>query len=298
MRVVRIREHFDAGDTFTLWPLSDFHLGAADTDEDALRAHIAEIAEDPYARWIYLGDIGDLIDHRDAKRFHPGMLPQRYADAMFAEGGIPSEVVAHALEIMEPIKKKGWAWLSGNHERSVRKRYDREIGSEISGQLGIPYLGYGGFLKVDFAYNKGATAPEGHKRDYRPLVFDLHHGWQGGRRSGSKINQLELELSYSDADIILRGHSHDKVAHRFDSFTVGSQYVRQWPRIVAHCGTYKLGRVDGKAGDEPHDTWEITRGFRAKAAASLGPPLILIKPKAFVRSSAKENAAFDFTLRH
>lgn len=295
MRVVRTREIYEAGDRFTLWPISDAHLGAIDTDEDALRAHVAAIDADPYARWIYLGDIGDLIDHRDAKRFHPGMLPQRYQDAMFAEGGIPTEVVEHAVEIFEPIKKKCWAWLSGNHEATVRKKYDRELGSEISGRLGVEYLGYGGFLKVDFAYAKSTKRPDGSPSNYQPLVFDLHHGWQGGRRSGAVINQLELELGYSDADIIFRGHSHQRVAQRFNSTRIGSQYPRPWPRIVAHCGSYKVGRVDKKTNGELHDTWEHTRGFRQQGL--LGPPLIMVDPSTPQNRHAAR-PKFDFTIQH
>lgn len=296
MRVVRIREKYKAGDEFTLWPISDTHLGAADTDEDALRRHVAEIQADPMARWIFLGDVGDLIDHRD-KRFHPGMWPQRYQDAMFAEGGIPTEVVEHAVEIFAPIRDKCWVWLSGNHERTIRNRYDREIGSEIAGRLGVEYLGYGGFLKVDFSYVNQSPSSKG--ETYSPLIFDLHHGWQGGRRSGAKVNSMELDLGMSDADIILRGHSHDKVAHRFDSFQIGAKYALNWPRIVAHCGTYKLGRTDHPKNGELHDTWEVTRGFRNKASTSLGPPLIDIKPRAFVNKRTNpDNARFHFQLRH
>lgn len=298
MRVARVRETFAAGDTFTFWPISDTHLGAADTDEDTLRAHVDMIAADPMARWVFLGDCGDLISPRD-KRYHPGMLPQRYHDALRAEGGIWTETVEHNVEVFEKIKDKCWAWLSGNHEGTIRKHYDRELGSEIAGRLGVEYLGYGGFLKVDFAYDKGAPMKDRAEQKgaaYHPLVFDLHHGWQGGRRKGAKINTLELDLGATDADIVLRGHSHDRVMERFDCFTIGSKHVSQWPRIVAHCGTYKTGHVTTRRGDSLHDTWEHTKGFREKF--TLGPPLLDIKPRAFVRNSASDNARFEYTIRH
>jgi hypothetical protein len=46
VRVARIREKYKAGDVFHFWPISDTHLGAADTDEDQLRRHVAEIQAD------------------------------------------------------------------------------------------------------------------------------------------------------------------------------------------------------------------------------------------------------------
>lgn len=268
MRVARITETYKAGQTFRIWPISDTHLGAIDSDEELLKEHLHEIDQDPNARIIFLGDVGDLIDWRD-KRYQAGMWPERYRDAMHAEGGIPSETVAHALELFTPVRKKIWCWLSGNHEYTIRRNYDREIGSEIAAGLGCEYLGYGGFLRVAWKRNTSKAAG-----GQFSTIFDLHHGWQGGRRSGAKVNQLEVHLSESDADVVLRGHSHDRLAHIFPSLRIGNQYVSDWERVVAHCGSYKLGRVDTKRGEETHDTWEARKGFRRKTDKSLGPPII------------------------
>jgi len=268
MRVARITETFSAGETYRIWPISDTHLGAADVDEEALREHVEMIKQDKNARVIFLGDVGDLIDWRD-KRFQAGMWPERYMDAMHFEGGIPSETVAHALEIFSPIRKQIWCWLSGNHEYTIRSRFDREIGSEIAAQLGVEYLGYGGFLRV--AWKNAVSRAAGGEH---VTVFDLHHGWQGGRTAGAKINTLEKHLGESDADVVLRGHSHDRVAHIFPSLRIMPTQVRDWERVVAHCGTYKLGRVDTKRGEENHDTWEARKGFRRKTQNVTGPPLI------------------------
>ena len=96
MRVARVNETYTYGDTYRIWPISDTHLGSADVDEELLKKHVEEIRQDKNARVIFLGDVGDLIDWRD-KRFQAGMWPERYQDAMHAEGGIPTETVAHAL---------------------------------------------------------------------------------------------------------------------------------------------------------------------------------------------------------
>ena len=105
-------------------------------------------------------------------------------------------------------------------------------------------------------------------------MFDVQHGWQGGRTSGAKINQLEKMLGESDADVVLRGHSHDRVAHIFPSLRISPSRIREWERVCAHTGSYKLGRVDTTQREESHDTWEATRGFRRKTESTMGPPII------------------------
>jgi Calcineurin-like phosphoesterase len=272
MRVVRKTESYRTGQTFNVWPIGDTHLGAVDTNEKLLKKHLDQINDDPDARIIFMGDVGDCITHRDP-RFAAGMWTQRYLQAAFEEGGVPGEVVDHALDLFMPVRKKIWVWLSGNHERTIRKHTDREIGSEIAGALQVPYMAYNGFLRVNWKRaSSGAAGSE------FSTVFDLAHGWQGGRRSGSKLNQMELDLAESDADVVLRGHSHDRVANILPSLRIGPNSVREWNRIVAHTGTYKVGRVDTHQGDEAHTTWEETRGFKKKTDRVLGPPVIQITP--------------------
>jgi hypothetical protein len=274
MRVIRVSEKFSAKDNhINLYPIGDTHLGAIDVDEDSLKRDLAKIAADPYARIIFMGDSGDCITHRDP-RFAAGMWSQRYIEAMHHEGGVISETVDHVVELFDPVKDKIWAWLSGNHERTVRKHTDREIGNEICALLGIQskYLGYGGFVRVEWKReSSGTPAPQA------ITVIDAAHGWQAGRRSGAKLNQMELELSYTDADVILRGHSHDRVAQILQSLQIERAGVREWLRVVAHTGTYKQGWTNCDYG-ETHDTWEETKGFRKRGSATSGPPVIKIIP--------------------
>lgn len=274
MRVVKAREDYSSSRPhIDVYPIGDTHLGAIDVDEDLLKRHIQEIADNPRARIIFMGDCGDCITHRDP-RFAAGMWSQRYIEAMHHEGGVISETVEHVAELFEPVKDRVWAWLSGNHERTVRKHTDREIGNEICALLGIQskYMGYNGFVRVEWHRESSKSGGPNHI-----TVIDAAHGWQAGRRSGSKINQLELELSYSNADIILRGHSHDRVAQVIQSLRVEISEIRDWPRVVAHTGTYKQGWSDTGNG-ETHDTWEETKGFRKRGASTSGPPRIRIIP--------------------
>lgn len=298
MRLLRVREDFGKNSpSVNLYPIGDTHLGAIDTDEATLRADIKKIADDPHARIVFMGDCGDCITHRDP-RFAAGMWAQRYIEAMHHEGGVITETVEHVAELFDPVRDKIWAWLSGNHERTIRKHTDREIGNEICTLLGIQskYLGYGGFIRVEWHRDSTNAGPQA------VTVIDAMHGWQGGRRSGAKLNQMEVELSYTDADMILRGHSHDRVAQVVQSLRVGRNGVQDWPRVIAHTGTYKQGWID-TGNDETHDTWEETKGFRKRGSATTGPPVITIIPTlsldrpSRVRDGGTLNASVNYEVR-
>lgn len=278
MRVIRRDETYSPGDSFELWGLGDFHAGAPDFEEAALRAHVKQIAANPFARVVLMGDYGDLIDPRRDRRADSLPIPERYRDAMFAEGGIPSETVAHVSEILEPIKDQVIGMLEGNHETAIRKHMDRSIASEIAKELGIPgkLLGYGGFIHWGFkrksSVSRGASMV---------ATIHAHHGYQAGRRSGAKLNEIQLEKSrFPSADILMRGHAHDRVGHVFDAIIPGAHHVRDSPWAYVCTGSYKLGRVDTvhALGQPHHDTWEATKGFHPKSRSRLGPPVITITP--------------------
>jgi hypothetical protein len=273
MRMITHKEPIKSStsDQFTLYHITDTHLGAADTNEDQLRDLVAIIDKDPKARWTFGGDLGDLIGPHD-RRWHPHQLPDRYRDAMFEAGGLVEETIQHGIEVFAPIRDKMLAWIGGNHERSARKYMgDREIGLEVCRELGFPsrYLGYGGFIRWEWKFEGGSLA----------TVIDMHHGWQGGRKSGSKINQAELEFSFSNSDIILRGHSHDRQAHVFESVKAHRSGLVPWQRVYVNGGTYKTGLIDSTGRSGVDDTWEETRGFRRKWGTLLGPPPVVVTGK-------------------
>jgi hypothetical protein len=276
MRVVHKAEQFDPGERFQLWPLGDLHAGAPDFDEAALRRHVKVIKATPSARWVGMGDYGDLIDPRRDRRADGLPIPERYRDAMFAEGGIPTETVAHVCELLEPIAGQCIGFLEGNHETAVRKHTDRSIASEIAHELGISrwLLGYGGFIRWTMkrkSSGSGGTTT--------PIIIHAHHGWQAGRREGAKLNQIQIEKSqFPTADIILRGHAHSRIGHVFDALEPGTQHVRETHWAYVCSGTYKLGRVDTKVNDPVHSSWEETRGFPPKGSSRLGPPVITVIP--------------------
>lgn len=277
MRVITVDEKFTNGDTFTLWPLGDLHLGALDCAEDVLRRHVKEIATDPTARWIGMGDYADLILPTDLKRWYPHGVPQRYLDAMNnPEQGIIRESRDHVLEVLEPIRSKCWGLLHGNHETNIVKRHYFDLLSEVAAGLNVRHrvAGYECFFKVRFRRTVSKkNGPEA------TLLVHAHHGWQGGRRDGAQVNQFDLDVGESDADVFLRGHSHKSVSGIKASFRVNEAQPREWPRAYAVTGTYKRGRILTTASQPPFDSYEQTRGFRPKIDSQLGPPRLQITPR-------------------
>ena len=296
MRVVHVEEEFSPGDEFILIPTGDWHLGAMDSVEEKIREDVKSWAKNPKTRIILMGDLMECIDYRD-KRFFPQGLPERYADALLnSDGGIPSESVAHALEILDPLHGKGkiWGIATGNHERKLEITQSRNLTAEVARGLNISHrqLGYSGYVHVSFRHRES-------RKMVGSVVISVHHGWQTAGRAGSGnlINGMERELGYSNADIVLRGHSHSpRIGQVIPSVDVTKTMVREWPRVVASTGTYKRGSVEQRAGDPPHDTYETFKGFRGRMDGSLGPPRIVIRPLRTDGSRGQANFEYEVTI--
>jgi hypothetical protein len=285
MRVVNVTHHFESGDCITLIPTGDWHLGAADCAEDQIRADLKKYEDDPNARLILMGDLGELIGPHDKRWLPQGYMPERYKDAMLdPDGGIPSETVAHAAEILEPWAGRIWGIATGNHEMTIVKTAQRDLMTELARELGggavQRLIGYSGFIRATFKYKNSTKGSSG---SVGTLNISVHHGWQTAGRAGSGnlINGMEKELSISDADIILRGHSHaPRIAQIIPSVRVTQTGLVEWPRLVASTGTYKVGHVPSGPSDHPYTTYETFKGFRLRTATDqLGPPIIRIYPR-------------------
>lgn len=264
----RVREHLDLGETINVFFVGDLHLGAPDTRYDLIARDLKKVEEDPNARIVFMGDFGEFIDFRD-HRFKPDvahLLPSRYRDAHLSkDGGIIQETIDHCQELFEPVKRKVWAWLDGNHEEKVVLRHSFSPGSVVCSNLDIltRYVGYGGYFAVQLVRNDKKSVGYSFK-------MDLHHGWQAGRRDGAAINQGQLELSTSDSDVVARGHSHKRGVWHFDSWRFGQRNMIEWQRYFLATGTYKQGHSNTTANSSPAMTYELKRGFVPKTTIGMG----------------------------
>lgn len=264
-----MEESVKSGGHIKLHHLTDFHLGAPDVDEQALKDRIALIEGDPQARWTFGGDGGDLIRFND-RRYKPDELHPRYRNTT----DIRYATMEHLLELLGPIADKCWAYADGNHEEKMDHFYGGKFGCEVAVNLGIAdkWVDYRGFVVVAFSVTK---------TQQHSLFIDLSHGWQAGRRTGAPQNQAELELSYTDADILLRGHSHASWAQPFETWTMSYKHnpkLRQ--RYVINGGTWRTGYknpppVNPKRLSEAEGSlWSERKGYRISA---VGGPVLIIR---------------------
>lgn len=269
MRIVRVRETVQQEGWINLHHLTDMHAGAPDFAEEEFRARVKLIEDDPWARWTMGGDAGDLIRHND-RRYQPTELHPRYRQAT----DIVLATQHHVQEMLGPIADKCWGWADGNHEGKVDEVYGGHFSAEICTRMGIErrYVDRRGFIHVAFQIEP--------RKAGAGVLIDLQHGWQAGRGAGAFQNQSEKDLSMTEADIVLRGHSHRPNVYTCVTLDLDNKRTRvvQRQRTVINGGCWRLGYRNNVApvtAETLHETersmWQEKKGFRIEP---LGGPVL------------------------
>lgn len=186
--------------------IADTHLGSKHSDERTLRRIVSEIEGDDHAYWIGLGDYADYINLSDP-RFDPRELAGWLfgADELADIGRAES---AHFVEIMEPVKDRCIALVSGNHEDSILRHSDHDVYARIIDGLRNGHelrLNHAGFVSWKFKRLQGSTWT---------LRIYASHGSGGGQSGGNVGNKLKaLVDSVDNVQVVMMGHHHDP-AHR------------------------------------------------------------------------------------
>ena len=204
------REFFGVGsaDEFRIWPLSCLHIGAADCDEKRIERVVKEIAEDERSYWLGLGDYLDAINRSD-KRFDvedlaPWISRNDMRDILRAQ-------LRRFYDVIQPIAHKCLGAAIGNHEKTIYKYYERDVGDDIvtflknEGGFADDYplgLGYAGWVLFSFFKSKRRNGGSRMVRTY------AHHGFGGGKRTSSTITSMENWLYAHEADVLFFGHTH------------------------------------------------------------------------------------------
>ena len=222
---------------FTLWHLTDLHIGHAACDEKQLRADVAAIAADPYAYWGGGGDYGDFIPRKGDKRYRETSI----APWLRGKNDICGRQVERFAEIVKPIADKCLYMAKGNHEDSVLSYYDRDVYLEmcrrvadISGrEIRDIAIGWEGFVTLKFrrgiAENYGGT---------RKVVIYTHHGAGGGRKQGGHALRMEEVLLTYECDLALLGHRHIRQVVNKQSVAPSGKSITIRERLGVWCGSY------------------------------------------------------------
>ncbi len=150
-------------------------------------------------------------------------------------------VVEDSYEFLKPYKENLMLISEGNHETNIRKRHDTDILDRLVFLLnqneGSPvHKGrYAGWIKFSIERKNGGTG--------RAFMIAYHHGGGGNAKRSKSILYSQLDaLEYPDANLIVSGHSHDKI---YDPSNVRR-------------------RIDVKSGKTFHDTihWIKTGSYK------------------------------------
>ncbi len=194
-----------------LIPFGDTHYGSPQCNVPFVRQTIDEIAADPDAYWVGMGDfmenaiVGSLSD-------------------VYTQTASPEEQAKQIAKWLEPIKHKGLFMIGGNHERRSHRAtgmtpeeyISAELGRDEKGQRWVPYLGF----SVYAIFQMGQC----HTPDSFRCYF--HHNRGGGSTTGGKVNRADkLRLIAPTADAIFSAHSHmtSRIPHTW--YEVGKKKV-------------------------------------------------------------------------
>ncbi len=174
--------------------LSDIHFDSPHSDRGLLRALLNEAQEKNAPVSIY-GDLLDLMQSRDDPRRSLSELKREYAEG----GAYANEVIRDTVEFLRPYASNIMFISDGNHDTAARKHLDFDILDMICSLLGVPHLGYAGFVRFMFERDTG-----GHRAS---RVMFFHHGKQGGATSKGTQRSMQWQ-EWAVADIYIGGHVH------------------------------------------------------------------------------------------
>jgi len=256
MQIIERTIEYSRSDVFRVYPIGDAHFGQIQTAENHLKAKVQEIAENPNAFWLGMGDLSDCIAAND-KRWDIGLIAPWVEKQNIAES-----VRQRVRDVFKPIAKQGIALLDGNHEYTYKLYNQYDMTHNLCTDLEIPYGGYQCFVILKFK-RKGSN--ESH-------VITIHawHGAGAATTEGAQLLRLKRLVKEFDADIYLMGHLHSIVHDITDRLTVRNHRVRQIPQIATITGSWVKGYMLGI------DASYVERfGYRP---AHLGCPMIEIEP--------------------
>lgn len=256
-------------DIITVYPLGDLHLGHVLCAEDAFRETIEQIASDPLAYWIGLGDMTECITRKDFRH-----LESHYAEWLHGEDDVIEVQRKRLIKLLEPIAPKCLGYLRGNHEDKLLQHDGRDIYHSVAEELikmgATAPLGLGtqGFVRLYLQrINRLRTS------DSWPVIVYATHGWGGGRLEGSLPLKLGRLLKSYHADLYLFGHHHRAVplrSHRVSMKTASDE--------LQGLDVYAIGTGSFLRGYDPNQEGEVYSESKGYPPQPLGCPVIEIVP--------------------
>lgn len=208
MRTINTTLYYPSrSNVFTLYHLTDVHLGHMGCDERLLMATVDEIANNDFAYWGAGGDMIDAITRVGDPRYRESTM----APWMHGHNDIITCSIDRLRETLKPIAHKCLYSLKGNHEDALLQHQSNDAYARITKHLADDggksikdlALGWEGF--VTLTLRRGT--PEAYGGSWKMTLY-VHHGAGGDRKAGGHALRLEELLLTYDADLIMVGHRH------------------------------------------------------------------------------------------
>jgi hypothetical protein len=194
--VVDKREHIEYGQTITMWGIFDAHVDDRFSNLKLLRRDIDEIKADPNSRVIIGGDFNNAVFWRDP-RYTSDTLRNRFKE----DQNVLKKIVEWNCEILDPIKDKIAAYLSGNHEQNYTDRHLSDMAADTAAALGVPYMNYCGMLSHYWETPGGSV---------KRTDGWLHHGAGGDAPITGGAISLHRTFADFQCDWHMSGHIHKR----------------------------------------------------------------------------------------
>jgi len=228
--------------------ISDVHYDSSKCDRDLLDKHLRQAKEKGAAVFIF-GDWFDLMQGKWDPRGNYSDLRPEYKNINYLDAVI-DDSIEYFTKYKDIIRFLG----RGNHETNIEKRMHTSPLDRVAAVLrergGDCHVGgYSGWLQFgELRGGKGRTRCKSN--------VHYHHGYGGNAPRSKGVLRVDLDqMQFPDADVILRGHTHQKwyLPVTVDRLTHAGNQIQQTVHHV-QMGSYKL-LGDRFAG------WAVEKGF-------------------------------------
>lgn len=256
MIVHEVQIPYTYGQSITLKPVFDVHLGNKFCDERAFQKYLSNADDSTYL--IGGGDLLDAIVTKDIRRY------TKSADNTISDA-IIDEQIDKAEHYLAPYKGRILGLGTGNHESAITKYHGTNPIKRLARRLDTVSLGFSWIVRIRFREGNGRG---------RTLTIRGHHGWGGGSRTqGADLTKYSRDVQYwKDANVFVYGHVHRRQADKIDCMGIVGSKLYPMPRYIFICGTFLK-----TYSDTDEATYSEEKGYPPVAIGGLD---IFVKPNA------------------
>lgn len=265
-----------------LIPLSDVHFDSKKCDRNLLKKHLqTAVKEDAYI-WLN-GDWFDVMGCSRDPRSAKGDIRPEYDVVNYLDA-----VIDDSVKFLKPYADRILFVANGNHETNILKRQETDVLDRMVYKLNketgsnIARMGYAGWIKVNI------MRPNDSSKNMASINIHFHHGFGGNAQRSKGVLRVDLDHAhYPDADIIVRGHDHQKWAMPKSSWRLTVQgKQRKTTKYHIALGSYKDGLADNLYG------WEVEKGF---TPTTLGTWMITLTGLNHIKDAKDDSHKIEYT---